>query len=251
MNLTTLQLTAALLIFVMTLAAGYYPFRASHKQTLSIEFPIGESLACGVFLGAGLLHMLGDAAQGFEQLHVDYPMPFLICGMTFLFLLWLEHLGREVYHTPQNRPKFFAILAVVILGIHSFLAGAALGISQQFSIGLMIFLAIIAHKWAASFALSVHLNQSALTLRTRAWAFLLFALCTPLGVILGHFVISQTTQFPLLEPIIMSISAGTFLYLGTLHGLARSVMVSKCCNLKDFSYVILGFLLMAVVAIWT
>ena len=46
-------------------------------------------------------------------------------------------------------------------------------------------------------------------------------------------------------------SAGTFLYLGTLHGLSRAVMVQQCCNLKQYTFVIIGFSLMAIVAIWT
>jgi hypothetical protein len=39
--------------------------------------------------------------------------------------------------------------------------------------------------------------------------------------------------------------------LGTLHGLERCVMVERCCNLRDFSFVIIGFLLMASVAMYT
>jgi zinc transporter ZupT len=156
-----------------------------------------------------------------------------------------------VYHDRQGKQPFFAILAAFILSIHSLLAGAALGISGSFSIGIMILLAILAHKWAASFALAVHLNQAKLSGAARATSFLIFAICAPVGVILGDLVTTQAAIHPLLEPVIISLSAGTFLYLGTLHGLARSVMVSKCCNLKDFSYVIIGFLLMALVAIWT
>jgi hypothetical protein len=69
---------------------------------------------------------------------------------------------------------------------------------------------------------------------------------TPLGIILGYHY--RHLDLDLYSPVCLAISAGTFLYFGTLHGLERCVMVQRCCNLKHYSYVILGFLFMAVVA---
>ena len=74
---------------------------------------------------------------------------------------------------------------------------------------------------------------------------------TPLGIYFGDVISTSLAEHTLIQPIFSSIAAGTFLYLGTLHGLSRSFMIEKCCNLKNFTYVIIGFSLMAVVAIWT
>ena len=37
----------------------------------------------------------------------------------------------------------------------------------------------------------------------------------------------------------------------TLQGLSHSFIVKKCCNLKNFFYVIVGFTIIVAVAIWT
>ncbi len=108
----------------------------------------------------------------------------------------------------------------------------------------------MAHKWAASFSLAVQIHKSHLSYARGKYYFIVFALMTPLGILFGSLV-HLTESLVWFNPIINAISAGTFIYLGTLHGLERSTMIMRCCNLKQFSLVILGFLLMAVVAIWT
>ncbi len=249
--ITSLKLLSALAIFFITLFAGSYPFIKKAKSLKALDFPIGEALACGVFLGAGLIHMLGDATNIFSRNGIKYPLAFLITGATFLILLWLEHLGRELYHHEGEQAPGFAILAVIMLSIHSFLAGAALGISSDLSVFIVILMAILAHKWAASFALSIQINKSNLSAKIGLTAFMIFAIMTPIGIILGHWFAQSVHTMPLLPATFSALAAGTFLYMGTLHGLSRAVMVKQCCDLKNFSFVILGFALMAIVAIWT
>ncbi len=244
------KLLSIILILLVTLIAGGYPFLKKLKTRTGTAFPIGEALASGVFLGAGLIHMLGDASQGFSELGLQYPVAFLLAGSAFLVLLLLEHIGREIYEHEDQASMSFAVLAVVMLSIHSFLVGTALGLSASWSIAIIILLAILAHKWAASFALAVQINRSRLSIRAGMALFSVFALMVPLGVLIGGVVQHGLHDVPWLEPALTALSAGTFLYLGTLHGLERSVMVKRCCNLQHFFFVIIGFALMAVVAVW-
>lgn len=244
-----LKLLYTIIIFFVTLTAGLYPF-IRKQQAKVFQSQIGEALAAGVFLGAGLIHMLGDAASGFDALHYDYPLASLLCGGTFLFFLLLEHIGKDIYHHHGSTASF-AILATIMLSIHSFLAGSALGVSGSAVMALLIFLAIVAHKWAASFALSIQINKSYLPLRIAVLLFTIFACMLPLGVIFGATARTYLSSYPIVEPVFSSLAAGTFLYLGTLHGLERAVLVKDCCKLKAFSFVIIGFALMAIVAIWT
>lgn len=246
-----IKLISALLIFVVTLIAGFYPFFKKYKSGGANEFPIGEALSCGIFLGAGLLHMLSDSSHDFVRLGYGYPFAFLLAGSTFLVLLFLEHVSRELYEHGTEDRNCFAIIALVMMSIHSFLAGAALGLSPSLSILLLILLAIVAHKWAASFALSVQINRSHLSQKAGIIYFMIFAFMTPIGILFGHIISSHLSQDQVLEPIFTAMAAGTFLYLGTLHGLKRAIMVEKCCNLKHFTWVIIGFAIMAVLAIWT
>jgi solute carrier family 39 (zinc transporter), member 1/2/3 len=245
------QIVSLVVILVVTLVAGAYPFLRRAKLGLQGDFQTGEAIAAGVFLGAGLIHMLADSAREFASHQVDYPVPFLLCGGIFLLLLFLEHIGREVYcHSSGERSPLFAVLAMVMLSVHAFLAGAALGLSQHLGLVIIIFFAVLAHKWAASFSLAIHLLKSKLPTRTSVCLFLVFALMVPLGILFGEFLSQDLSGYPLITPVFMALAAGTFLYLGTLHGLSRAVMVKQCCDLRHFFYVVAGFSVMAIVAIW-
>ncbi|KJG23795.1 zinc transporter [Photobacterium iliopiscarium] len=250
MNLDEFKILSVVLIFITTVLAGLYPFLRKFKTTRPLESPAAEALASGVFLGAGLIHMLGDASKSFLDHGIEYPIAFVLAGSVFLLLLWFEHLGRRLdEHGDSNSPAF-AILAMVILSIHSLLAGTVLGLSGSITMMVMILIAILAHKWAASFSLAVQLSKSRLSLRQSLIMFALFTIMLPIGVGLGSGILEYTDNYPLLEPIFYSLAAGTFLYLGTLHGLKQSTLVDKCCDLRNFTFVVIGFALMAVVAIW-
>ena len=246
--MTLLKIAFSLAILFVILLAGWLPF---HKRVNneSLDFPIGETLATGIFLGAGLLHMLPESNTLFHELGYHYPYAYVLTGVLFLLFLWLEHLGKELYHHNASHPAF-AILAWAMLSIHSLILGAALGINNSNSLVIMLFLAIITHKWAESFAISVQLNKTSLGKIPRLFFFLSFSLMTPLGVWIGWYFGRTVESHTLIDPILMAASAGTFLYLGTLHGLERCVLVKRCCNLSDFSFVIIGFLLMGMVAIY-
>lgn len=242
----------ALSTFIMIIVAGYFPFKKRFSETTHSEFPVGETLATGVFLGAALLHMLPEAQIQFHHLGLHYPLALLITGIVFLVFLWFEHLGEALYHHHETHTVHpaFAIVAWSMFSLHSFVVGAALGLSQEFSMQIMLFLAIITHKWAESFAIAVQLSKSTLSTSLALMLFFLFASMTPIGIATGWYYGHDISTESLIEPIMMAVSAGTFLYLGTLHGLERCVLVQRCCNLRDFTYVIIGFLLMAAVAIY-
>lgn len=254
-----LKLLFASSIFAVIMTAGWYPFKKRLKTGHHHDFVIGETLATGVFLGAALMHMLPEANKLFTTMGYYYPYAFIITGAVFLFFLWFEHLGTVLYsqskHTHHssaaslsgNHPAF-AILAWAMLSLHSLILGTALGLNHNSSIVIMLFLAIITHKWAESFAIAIQLNKSTLSIKKALVFFISFALMTPVGIFIGWYFGTGVETKSLADPILIAASAGTFLYLGTLHGLEQCVMVERCCNLRDFSFVIIGFLLMASVA---
>ncbi len=248
MTTDSLKLIFAIVTFVAILFAGWYPFKKRVEEDSHIDFPVGETLATGVFLGVALLHMLPDANTLFLEMGYQYPLAYIITGAVFLFFLWFEHLGKELYHHKNAAHPSFAILAWSMLSIHSLMLGTALGLNQSNSLVIMLFLAIITHKWAESFAIAVQLNKSSLTTTQSLLFFFSFSLMTPLGILFGWYFGHGVETNSLFVPILIAASAGTFLYLGTLHGLERCVMVERCCNLGDFSFVIIGFALMAAVA---
>lgn len=248
MATASLKLFFAFSILFVILLAGWYPFKKRLYQDAHFDFPLGETLATGVFLGAALLHMLPESHAMFAEMGYHYPFAYIITGLIFLLFLWFEHLGKELYHHHDATHPAFAILAWLMLSFHSLVLATALGFSHEYPIVIMLFLAIITHKWAESFAIAVQLNKSSLKTNTSILLFIVFALMTPLGIFIGWYFEQGVETHSLFDPMLIAISAGTFLYLGTLHGLERCVMVERCCNLRHFSFVIIGFLLMAAVA---
>ncbi len=247
----------ALIIFVISVLSGLLPLTYANKNRAqnklgSSEFVIGEALAAGVFLGAGLLHMLSDAAQDFNELGYHYPFAALLCGIIFLALLLLEHVGKEVKDHSSHSSEgstIFALLAVAMLSVHSLFEGIALGIRNDLSLVIIVFIAIMAHKWADSYSLAIHVSKSRLKNSTNWVIFFIFTLMTPFGIFFGNYI-DTVLSGTVVGPVFTSLAAGTFLYIGTLHGLNRAVMVERCCNLRNYTYVIIGFVLMAAVGIW-
>ncbi|OGT26654.1 MAG: zinc transporter [Gammaproteobacteria bacterium RIFCSPLOWO2_02_FULL_42_14] len=236
------------IIFSVTVLAGIFPF--FKKKSDEASFPSLESLAAGVFLGAALIHMLGDASSEFYRLSWHYPIAFVLAGAMFLFLLWLEHIGKEIVAHNGETSNAFAYLATLMLSVHAFLMGAALGLSTLYSVAVVILLAIVAHKWAESLALSIQINKTRLSRRVGLTLFSIFSLMTPLGIAFGVSAQTLLKSHALLQPIFSALAAGTFLYLGTLHGLEKATLIKQCCDLRRFYFVIVGFSIMAIVALW-
>lgn len=250
-NSQNLSYFAAITIFIVALCPGFLPFFIKKNINFHILHK-SRALACGVFLGASMLHMLPEASKNFIQLGYDYPLTNLLAIMVFLTLLFLEHLGNQ-FNKQKYKISLISITLLMLL-IHSLLEGFALGFSNRdISAALLIFFAIIAHKWATAFALATELKLSSINKKLVYILFLAFTLMTPLGIIIGnlvniHLISAKRTLY---LPVFNALTGGTFLYIGTLHGLSKAVIIEHCCNLKEFSYLITGFIIMSLVAIYS
>lgn len=240
----------ALILVLVALSGGYIPLRHGGRLRDHPAAAFGEALAVGVFLGAGLIHMLSDSTDGFETAGYAHIWPDVICGATLLVLLAVEHFAGRLSRSSEEGHPAIALLAAGLLSVHTFLAGAALGTSQEASVALVVFLALLAHKFAASFALGMTLSRSALAATVRWGLFAVFVVMLPLGVLAGAAASSDST-LPLLAPVLTAVAAGTFIHLALLHGLERSMVVKHCRDVRLYSLVVVGFALMAVLAIWT
>ena len=218
-----LKLLFASAIFAVIITAGWLPFKKRLKTGHHHDFVIGETLATGVFLGAALMHMLPEANTLFINRGYHYPYAFILTGAVFLFFLWFEHLGTVLYSQSKHTHTQDTAMVKNLSGNHPAFAILA---------------------WA----MAIQLNKSTLSIKKAILFFISFALMTPAGIFIGWYFGTGVETNSLADPILIAASAGTFLYLGTLHGLEQCVMVERCCNLRDFSFVIIGFLLMACVA---
>ena len=239
------------IVVLVSLATGRPALRTKASDLHKPALGFGEAFAAGIFLGAGLIHMLGDAQSAFDAANVNYPFAMVTCGAVMLLLLWIEHLANQRSENPAGNKKLVAFSAVLMLSIHSLLMGAAFGISTSVALTIVIFIAVLAHKGSASFALGLELSRSKFSTSSAMYLFLIFVAMFPLGVLLGQSVSGASEAHPLVEASISAVAAGTFLFFGTLHGLATSPMIVRCCNRREFVGAVAGFIVMAVVAIWT
>lgn len=256
MTVLEFKILAVVVIFLIGVSSGLLPLRFGVSKGEQLLFSIGNSLAGGIFLGAGLLHLLPD---GIELLGgvTDYPLAMLLAAGSLGVLLFLE---KVIFidsdtHKLENIGKssaFEPYLLALILSIHSFIAGAALGIEKTILASVVLFIAIIAHKGGAAFALGISMVRGGILNRRHIKVILLFSIMTPLGIFLGSALNrtfgSSTGQ--ILEGVFDSLAAGTFIYIAVLDIIEEEFSIPGNEFLKFFS-IIAGLSLIALLAIWT
>lgn len=241
---------AGLIILVVTLLCGLGPIRNWWKKTHSHTLGLAEAFAGGIFLGVALFHMLPEANEGFRRSLGDghYPYANLLCATGFMFLLGLENM---ILRFNRHHANPISYLLAVVLSVHALIEGGALGISETLASTVLIFIAIIVHKGSESLALAANLARSARFHREAVWVFLAFSAMTPLGILGGDFLAEASAgMHPLLEPIFNALAAGTFLYIATLHKIHHQHLHESIGNLKEFSVMTVGLVMMAIIAIW-
>ena len=102
-------------------------------------------------------------------------MAYLLAAVAFILMLMFEHVllpdaAHEMVHAPaserfahvaeHSHGPTAAYAVVAALAIHSLLAGLALGAEGELNRALVIFVAILAHKSTAGFALGVSLVRN-------------------------------------------------------------------------------------------
>ncbi|BFZ07805.1 hypothetical protein BsWGS_10844 [Bradybaena similaris] len=150
----------------------------------------------------------------------------------FIFMLLVDQIGGSMHsHSApsdteaaghgQNRNKITATLGLVV---HAAADGVALGAAITLSethITMIVFVAIMLHKAPAAFGLVSFLLHEGLD-RTRIRKHLaVFSAAAPLLTVLTYLALSQQSKESLSDiqttAIAMLFSAGTFLYVATVH----------------------------------
>ncbi len=225
------KLVAVAAIFLTGIIGGIISKRMGRGKGSGTWLSLGNALSGGVFLGAGLLHMLPDAAEGMGDLlpGMDFPLAFLLAGVGFAFVLFMERvlftahaqlegLQRAEGVAVQESATVYPYVLALVLSVHSIFAGVALGVESTLLGSLAIFIAIVAHKGSAAFALGVGLIRGGVV-SGRFWRILiLFACMTPLGILLGALFTEMLTGKAEagFEAVFDGLAAGTFQYVAVL-----------------------------------
>ncbi len=122
----------------------------------------------------------------------------------------------KIEETKKNR--FAPYTIIIAFGVHAAFEGLALGLMEE-TAGFLGFLAAVCfHKWVESLAVGINLLKSKVGIIHRIIAIVIFALLTPIGVIIGLLIDDSNNKA---KAIILSISGGTFLYIAIAEVVAE------------------------------
>ncbi|XP_038638195.1 zinc transporter ZIP9 [Scyliorhinus canicula] len=146
----------------------------------------------------------------------------------FVFMLLVDQIGSSHMHSSDDpegaRTANTKITTTLGLVVHAAADGIALGAAastSQTSVQLIVFVAIMLHKAPAAFGLVSFLMHAGLERNRIRKHLLVFALAAPLLSMVTYLGLSQSSKEALSEVnatgIAMLFSAGTFLYVATVH----------------------------------
>ncbi len=233
MNEVPLLAAYAGAILVGSVAGGALPLLGRRERSDTLL-----SFSAGVMLGAAFFHMLPEAVEGAG----GRAFPLVLGGFLFLFLLErfvLVHVCAEpgpsarLVARPAPPPESLAshadhdhaheatgcdvhtmgLAAFIGLSLHTMVDGFALGAaSSQTALGLLVFIAILAHKIPSSFALSSILRAEGYSRGAALAMNGTFALMVPLGAAI-YLALSRMVRTGSFTALALAASSGTFLHV--------------------------------------
>jgi len=169
-------------------------------------------------------------AQFHEQFKPDVELHSMIgisLSLGFVFMLLVDNLCSHGHShgTPENgHQKHKSIIASIGLLVHAAADGVALGAAATTSrtdIEMIVFLAIMLHKAPAAFGLSSFLLHEGCERGQIRRHLLAFSLAAPLFALITFYGLSQSGKEVISSVngtgLAMLFSAGTFLYVATVH----------------------------------
>ncbi|XP_008281695.1 zinc transporter ZIP9 isoform X2 [Stegastes partitus] len=237
-------------MFVGSFLLGFIPllFKLSEKSLQFVSI-LGAGLLCGTALaitipeGVGLLEESWrassssysdelsslNASEKSTSAERGLPPRFFIgvaltLGFTFMFVV--DQIGSYFFmHDQRSRlPNSVHITATLGLVIHAAADGFALGAAvatDQVTVQVIVFFAVILHKAPAAFGLVSFLMHAGLEKKYIQGHLLAFSAAAPIFAITTYFILhasGSSSQNQLSTTGVgMLFSAGTFLYVATVH----------------------------------
>ncbi|CAI2372605.1 unnamed protein product [Moneuplotes crassus] len=128
------------------------------------------------------------------------------------------------------------VVLCIALSVHSVFEGIATGLIKETSDLWTFVIAIGAHKWAAAMSLGISMTKNFKNQTGTVYIVLtIFSLATPLGVLIGMIV---ATQSAIVDIIFSSLAAGTFVYIACSEVIVEEFSVPKYRWIKMFSFLI-------------
>ncbi|KAH7719928.1 ZIP Zinc transporter [Aphelenchoides avenae] len=184
-------------------AGGVHETVVEHLHSQNEEHVASES---------GHKHAEGSA-------HVDPSSTGLPLVLGFLFMLLVDQITKSSHAGARSK-----LTATVGLVVHAAADGIALGSAfgtNKLDVQMVVFLAIMLHKAPAAFALVSFLVLEGLEKFRVRKHLLAFSLAAPIGTLITYYVLSTSGGGMLSSSfatgVLMLFSAGTFIYVSTVH----------------------------------
>ena len=224
MSLLTIKIIAALAILAIGIMGGIIPLLAARRHASRRFLSLGNALAGGIFLGGGIHSSAPGSRQKLWKKWSTIPWPrcWRRSGVGVLLLI-----DRVVFETTRAagmeqagglRQPIYPVVLLVVLSIHSIIAGIALGLVPEVAASVLMMLGILFHKGSAAFALMVSAHSAGADKARLRVLLTVFVLMTPLGILLGT-VASNMLDGPaarVIEGSFNALAAGTFIYVAIL-----------------------------------
>ncbi|CAB3992066.1 zinc transporter ZIP9 isoform X1 [Paramuricea clavata] len=204
---------------------GSYHHEHHHEHAVT---PTSEALTTGT--GGFLPNMIPEVE------------PHALIGISlclgFVFMLLVDHCSGGHSHAPadvesngrQNRGSFTATIGLVVHAAADGIAMGAAAVSSKPEVEIIVFLAIMLHKAPAAFGLTTFLLQQGMQRNRIRKHLFIFSMAAPVLAILTYTSLSLSGQ-ELFSSVngtgmAMLFSAGTFLYVATVHVLPETTNIA-------------------------
>ncbi|KAG8596520.1 hypothetical protein GDO81_001955 [Engystomops pustulosus] len=157
---------------------------------------------------------------------------------------------NHIHPNTYSLSSFRSLILFCSLSVHSVFEGLAIGLQSKYASALEIAIAVLIHKGIIVFSLSLKLVQSMVTPVWLAIYIIIFSLMSPIGITIGIVVtLKKSNVVTLVQAILEGISSGTFVYVTFLEILPAELNTGSKPLLR-LCFIVIGFTIMAVIAIW-
>jgi len=239
-----------ILIFSLVMLFGSYLsgsiplFMSLSEEKLQLVSVMGAGLLVGTALsviipeGMETLNMAyrqkseGHGEHGHDhggEDHQDNPVPHLIgvsLVLGFIFMLIIDQIATSKTRDVESNGKKAPVSWTATLGlvVHAAADGIALGAAattNQTDVEIIVFLAIMLHKAPASFGLVTYLLHEGMERNRIKRHLMIFSLAAPVMAVVTFLLLTLHGRENLdtlsATGVAMLFSAGTFLYVATVH----------------------------------
>ncbi|XP_042691900.1 zinc transporter ZIP3 [Centrocercus urophasianus] len=175
----------------------------------------------------------------------EYESPFIAASRGSAEHGRLSHShGLNVHQLSRSSPLRLVSL-VFALCTHSIFEGLALGLQEEGSRVLSLFLGVAIHETLVAVALGISMAKASLPMKDAAKLAVTVSLMIPLGISIGMGIEStQSTAGSITSLLLQGVAGGTFLFITFFEILAKE-LEDKSSRLLKVLFLVLGYAVLA------